>query len=460
MLAHLTDKTDDSAILLTPLAKGELAGWRSEQPAEIGTWLDATQFKAEAGSISLIADGRGKLARVVLGLGDGDDPWAFAHLPGKLPPGPYRIDRSLDGDAASWAAIAWCLATYSFDRYRRKKATEWPDLAWPDGADRAAVERIVCATSLVRDLVNMPAADMGPAELTGIVETVASHHGARCRVLVGEELLRDNYPAIHAVGRGSSRTPRLADLVWGREDAPMVTVVGKGVCFDSGGLDLKTSAGMKLMKKDMGGAAHAIALAKMVMMANLPVRLRVLIPAVENSVSGNAFRPLDVLRTRKGLSVEIGNTDAEGRLILCDALAEADAEKPDLLLDLATLTGAARSALGPELPALFANDDGLADEILRHGREQHDPLWRLPLWAPYRRMLDSKVADLSNASSSTFGGAITAALFLKEFVSATTPWAHVDLYAWNGSSRPGRPEGGDAMGLRALFATVAARYAA
>lgn len=458
VLAHLTDKADDSAVVITPIRAADLRGWLESEAAAVQAWVESTRFTAEAGSLSLIANGRGRLKRVLFGLGDGGDPWAFAHLPSRLPPAVYRLEAPLAPEQATWAAVAWSLATYAFGRYRRAADTEWPDLLWPEGADRAAVERVACATALVRDLVNMPAADLGPAELTGAVETVAGHHGAQCRVLVGEELLRDGYPAIHAVGRASARPPRLADLVWGDESAPKVTIVGKGVCFDSGGLDLKPSAAMKLMKKDMGGAAHALGLAKMVMMAGLPVRLRVLIPAVENAVSGSAFRPLDVLRTRKGLSVEIGNTDAEGRLILCDALAEADSERPDLLMDLATLTGAARSALGPELPALFTTDDRLAEDLLRHARAQHDPLWRLPLWAPYRRMLDSKVADLSNCSDSPFAGAITAALFLKEFVSAETRWAHVDLFAWNPAGRPGRPEGGEAMTLRTFFALLAERF--
>ncbi len=460
VLEHLTDRSDDAAVVITPIRKGDLAGWLEGETPMVRAWVESVRFSGEAGSVSLMADDRGSLRRVLFGLGDGADPWVFAHLPGKLPPAIYRIEPEPEPERATWAATAWSLATYAFDRYRGRSDTEWPRLAWPAAADRAAVERVACATALVRDLVNIPAGDLGPAELTGAVETVASHHAARCRVLVGEELLRDGYPMIHAVGRASARAPRLADLVWGDESAPKVTIVGKGVVFDSGGLDIKPASGMKLMKKDMGGAAHALGLAKMVMTAGLPVRLRVLIPAVENAVSGSAFRPLDVLRSRKGLSVEVGNTDAEGRLVLADALTDADSEKPDLLLDFATLTGAARTALGPELPALFSNDDALAEELLRHGREQNDPMWRLPLWSPYRRMLDSKVADINNASDSPFAGAITAALFLQEFVSAETPWAHLDLFAWNPATRPGRPEGGEAMTLRAAFALLAARFGA
>jgi len=458
VLAHLIDGSDERIVALTPLRKAELQDWLGGQSPGLRAWVETTGFAAEAGATALIAGGDGRLERVLFGLGDDDDPWVFAHGPAKLPHGVYRLDANLPPEAATWAAIAWSLATYSFDRYRRDKRDEWPALLWPAGADRAAVERVVCGTALVRDLVNVPAADMGPAELAGVVETMAGHHGARCRTIVGEELLLENYPAIHAVGRASSRSPRLVDLAWGDPAAPKVTIVGKGVCFDSGGLDLKPAAAMKLMKKDMGGAANAIGLAKMIMMAALPVRLRLLVPAVENSVSGSAFRPLDVLKTRKGTSVEVGNTDAEGRLILCDALTEADSEQPALLLDLATLTGAARTALGPELPALFANDDALAADILRHAEAARDPLWRLPLWAGYRRMLDSKVADLNNAPDSPFAGAITAALFLQDFVSAATPWAHLDLYAWNPAARHGRPEGGEAMGLRALYGAIAERF--
>ncbi|HYC14728.1 MAG TPA: leucyl aminopeptidase family protein, partial [Stellaceae bacterium] len=312
--------------------------------------------------------------------------------------------------------------------------------------------------TLARDLINTPAEDMGPAELSGAAETLAGKHGARFSVLIGDELLSANYPMVHAVGRGSARAPRLIDIVWGDPKAPKLTLVGKGVCFDSGGLDLKPAQGMRMMKKDMGGAATLLGLAAAIMDARLPVRLRLLVPAVENFVSGTSIRPLDVIRTRKGLAVEIGNTDAEGRLILCDALAEADSEKPQLILDAATLTGAARVALGPELPALFANDDALAEELVAAGTAESDPLWRLPLWKPYRKLLDSKVGDLNNVSESGFAGAIIAALFMAEFVSPATPWAHIDTFAWNQATRPGRPEGGEALALRALYAALKRRF--
>jgi leucyl aminopeptidase len=311
---------------------------------------------------------------------------------------------------------------------------------------------------LARDLVNTPAGDMGPEELAAAAVQVAEKAGACHRVIVGDALLAENYPTIHAVGRASTRAPRLVDIVWGEPGAPKVTLVGKGVCFDSGGLDLKPASGMRLMKKDMGGAAIVLGLAQAIIDAKLGVRLRVLLPCVENSVSGNAMRPMDVIRTRKGLTVEIGNTDAEGRLILCDALAEAATEKPALLIDMATLTGAARVALGPELAALFCNDDALAHGLLEAAEAEADPMWRMPLWRPYRKMLDSKTADLNNVSDGPHAGAITAALYLQEFVDPGIPWAHLDVMAWNPQSRPGRPEGAEATALRALYAHIAQRF--
>ena len=308
-------------------------------------------------------------------------------------------------------------------------------------------------------LVNTPTEDMGPAELDGEVRELAGRHGASYREWVGDELIAGNFPTIHAVGRASHRAPRLAELTYGVEDAPHLVLIGKGVCFDTGGLDIKPADGMRWMKKDMGGAAHAIALAELVLHAKLPVRLTLLVPAVENAISGNAYRPGEVIRTRAGLSVEVDNTDAEGRLVLCDALAYAAEQKPDLILDFATLTGAARVALGPELPALFANRDDVAEALLAAARETRDPLWRLPLWRPYLAMLDSTIADLTNAGASRHAGAITAALYLERFVSEALAWCHLDVYSWNDSERPGRPRGGEAQGLRAYFAFLKTHYA-
>ena len=332
-------------------------------------------------------------------------------------------------------------------------------LVWPANADRARVEREAAGNALVRDLVNTPTEHMGPGELANAAKAVAEGYGFAFETVKGDELLARNYPLVHAVGRACERAPRLIDLRWGEDRHPLVAILGKGVCFDTGGLDLKSAENMKLMKKDMGGAAHALALAQMIANAKLPVRLRVLVPAVENSVSGNAFRPLDVIKSRKGITVEIGNTDAEGRLILADALADASDDKPALMIDFATLTGAARVALGPDLPALFCNDDSLAASLLKHSEAEGDPMWRLPLWAPYRKMLDSKVADINNIGGGAFAGSVTAALFLKEFVGPGIPWAHIDLFAWNPNGQPGRPEGADAQTLRAVFATIAERFA-
>jgi leucyl aminopeptidase len=434
------------------------SAWLRRQSKLVQAWLGSVAFRPEAGKVVLVPARDGKLARVVLGLGRAPDPWAYAALREKVPAkGRYQYE-DLPADQADMAALGWALAGYRYLRYRTTQPPDKhvPALVWPAGCDRGGVERTAEAIAMGRDLINAPACDLGPGELAGAVETVASRHGAQASVLSGDALLSAGYPAIHAVGRAASRPPCLAELAWGDPRAPKLTLVGKGVCFDSGGLDLKSASGMKLMKKDMGGAASVLALAHMIMDAKLPLRLRVLVPAVENAVSGDAFRPGDVLRTRKGITVEVGNTDAEGRLILCDALTEAATEQPALLVDFATLTGAARVALGTELPALFANDDGLAHEVLAAGLRQHDPLWRMPLHRDYRRHLDSKIADINNISSIDQGGAITAALFLQEFVPEGQRWAHVDTMAWNSAARPGRPSGGEVFGVRAFYDAIKA----
>jgi leucyl aminopeptidase len=451
---------DAGAVPLLPVTKAGLAAWREGAPAREREWAMSTGFTGEAGKLALLPDKKGGLGRVLVGIGDGDAAmWAFAGLSDALPEGSYRIEASPEGGDASHAALGWALGTYTFTRYRDKKNKSDARLVWPDGADRGLVERLAGGIFLARDLINTPASDMGPAELAEAAVAVAKKAGARHKVIEGEALLADNYPTIHAVGRASTRPPWLVDIRWGDKAAPKVTLVGKGVCFDTGGLDLKPASGMLGMKKDMGGAAIMLGLAQAIMNAELPVRLRVLLPCVENSVSGNALRPRDIVKTRKGLTVEIGNTDAEGRLILCDALAEASTETPALLIDAATLTGAARVALGPELPALFCNDDALAASLLAAGAAEDDPLWRMPLWAGYRRLIDSKIADLNNVSEGPQGGAITAALYLQEFVGQGIPWAHLDVMAWNNRARPGRPEGAEAQTLRALYAHIAAKFA-
>jgi leucyl aminopeptidase len=461
VLDHLVADHQD-AVPILPVSEEGFAGMLARLGETERRWVEATHYLGEAGKFALLPDSAGRLKRVLIGIRPGDELWALAALPDALPPpagkgGAYALEGENPPEAATRLALGWALGCYAFTRYRaRDKA--WADLVWPKNADRGKVERLARGIALARDLINTPAEDLGPPELAEAAQTLATRHGARYRVIVGEELLEQNYPAIHMVGRAAAKAPRLIDFTWGDENAPKLTLVGKGVCFDSGGLDLKPSGGMRLMKKDMGGAATLLGLASAVMDAKLPVRLRVMVPAVENAVSANAFRPLDIIKTRKGMTVEVGNTDAEGRLILCDALFEACSEKPALLIDMATLTGAARTALGPELPALFANDDAVADELLRCGLAESDPLWRLPLWKPYRQMIVSPIADLNNVSESGFAGAITAALYLDAFVTPGTPWLHIDTYAWNQKSRPGRPEGGEALGLRALYALIEHRF--
>ncbi|HTT81400.1 MAG TPA: leucyl aminopeptidase family protein [Stellaceae bacterium] len=449
------------AVPLVAVGKAGLAAWRDAAPPRERDWAAATGFAGEAGKLAFLPDGEGRLGRVLVGVAEGEAAmWAFAGLSETLPPGRYRIETPPEGGDATRLALGWALGTYAFARYRDlKREPGGAELAWPEGADRGLAERLAGAVFLARDLINTPASDMGPEELADAATSVAEKSGAYHRTLAGDALLADNYPTIHAVGRASARAPRLVDIVWGDEAAPKVTLVGKGVCFDTGGLDLKQPSGMLNMKKDMGGAAIMLGLAQAIMDAGLPVRLRVLLPMVENSVSGNALRPRDIVRTRKGLTVEIGNTDAEGRLILCDALAEASQEKPAVIVDAATLTGAARVAVGPELAALFCNDDAFAAGLAAAGAAEDDPMWRMPLWRPYRRLLDSKIADLNNVSEGPHAGAITAALYLQEFVDPGIPWAHLDVMAWNNRARPGRPEGAEAQAVRALYTHLAARFA-
>ena len=453
MLECLT--TDRSgAIPITPVSAATLPRW-TEEHAHWRTWLAATGFKAEPGSWALLPDRDGRPAAVIATPHDAASVYAFAGLPTALPEGNYVL--APNGHSAGDAALGWALGSYAFEAYRKRKRTP-ATLVWPEDADRAEVERLARSVFLARDMINMPAEHMGPEELAAAVGAIAKRHGATLKVLVGDELLEQNYPTVHVVGRASARAPRLIDVTWGDDGARKVTLVGKGVCFDTGGLDLKPRDAMLEMKKDMGGAAIMAALADALMSAGTPIRLRLLIPAVENAVNGNAVRPRDIVRTRSGKTVEIGNTDAEGRLILCDALAEADRERPDLLLDCATLTGAARTALGPEVQALYCDDDAVAADLMRAGAAAEDPLWRMPLWRPYRRHLDSKCADLNNVAHNSFAGSIIAALYLAEFVSATTTWAHLDVMAANPWPRPGRPEGGEATGLRALYAYIRQRY--
>lgn len=408
-------------------------------------------FTGEAGAVLVGEDG------VLLGIGDGSDPFISAAAAERLPEGDYAFAAEFGNEAATLAALGWLLGTYRFDRYKQQKPAA-AALVAPKGADVAAARRAGEAVRFVRDLVNTPAGDMGPAALEQAARNVAEECGAQIEVTAGDALLAANFPMIHAVGRASASAPRLIDLRWGEPGAPKVTLVGKGVTFDSGGLNIKGAAGMALMKKDMGGGAHTLALARMIMKAGLNVRLRALVPAVENAISGDAFRPGDILRSRKGLTVEIGNTDAEGRLILADALALGGEEQPDLMVSLATLTGAARVALGPELVPFYCDDEGLVSALEEASARVADPVWRMPLWRNYDAMLASQIADVNHISGGTFAGSVTAALFLKKFAPDAKAWMHFDLYAWRPKALPGRPIGGEAQAIRALFEVLAARY--
>jgi leucyl aminopeptidase len=441
---HLVDKTGFDA-------------WLKAQPARIRQAVSAQGFRGEGYQLAVLPGEQSDWS-AVLGVANVDElsPWCLAKAAETLPEGKYRVE----GRAPGAAALGWLLGQYRFERYKKSDVKSGPRILLT--AEPARIDETVGlaeAVELVRDLVNLPAGDLGPAELEAAVRDVAGAFGAEVSVTAGAAL-DEGYPLIAAVGRAAiaERAPRLIELEWGDRRHPRIAIVGKGVCFDSGGLDIKPSSGMRLMKKDMGGGAHALALARLVMKSRLPVRLHLLIPAVENAVSGAAFRPGDVIRSRKGLSVEIGNTDAEGRLILGDALAKAAEGKPELIIDFATLTGAARVALGPDLPALFANDESLAESLLAGGLAASDPVWRMPLWAPYEEMLASDIADIGNASDAPMAGAVTAALFLQKFVPDGLPWAHFDTYAWRGSAKPGRPKGGDAFGLRAAWSALSNRY--
>jgi leucyl aminopeptidase len=400
----------------------------------------------------------GALDRVLFGLGASPEAMAFRALPAKLQAGTYRIAHAPQALAKDQIALAFALGSYRFDRYR--KSGEQPKLL-AEGVDAAEVRLVAHACALARDMINTPANDMGPRQIESIAREIAEQYGAQITVIEGEGLLEANYPAVHAVGRAAAaaRAPRMIEIAWGEPGRPLVALIGKGVVFDTGGLDIKTSSGMRLMKKDMGGAAHALALGRMVMAARLPVRLAVLVPVAENAISGEAMRPGDVIASRKGLSIEVGNTDAEGRLILADALARAAELEPELTIDLATLTGAARAALGPQLPPFFTDDEALAAAIARHAQAAADPLWRLPLWKGYAEALDSEIADLKNDPDAwAQAGAVTAALFLQRFAPAGA-WAHFDIFGWNAKAGPGRPSGGEVQAIRALYAMLRERFA-
>src|SRR5260221_5650053 len=447
------------AIPITFATKTTWAAIANGLPEPARQFAAASDFTAKTGKCLILPAPDGQIAQVIFGLEDESsksrDLFRAGSLPGLLPPGVYRFANAPHD--ARLATLAFALGSYRFSRYRK---TEQPGvrLVPPEGVDVADIVRMAEAASVARDLINTPSNDMGPEELAAAAEALAKRFGASFKSIVGDELVAQNFPLIHAVGMASTRGPRLIDIGWGDPSHPKVTLVGKGVCFDTGGLDLKPSSGMLIMKKDMGGAANVLALAQMVMDATLQVRLRVLIPAVENAVAGNAFRPLDIFKSRKGPTVEIGNTDAEGRLVLADALALADEEKPDLLVDLGTLTGAARVALGPDLPPFYTNDETLAGDVAAHAKSENDPLWRLPPWPAYYSWLGSEGARNNNPPPSGLPRPITPSPFLQRFVEAAKSWVHVEIYGWTPSSKPARPEGAECQAARAIYKLLGERY--
>lgn len=445
-----------SSIPIQRLHADDYREWLDDQPPHVQTWLAANDFSAKPGEYCILPEASGDIAGVVLGI-EKDDPfafWSFAALAQALPAGDYALP-----DLDFLMALAWNLEQYQFTRYKAPNDKALPNLELTSDIDAGLLQDMTDAISLVRDLINTPMESLGPAELASHAEQLAHEYKGTFHQVVGDALLEEHFPAIHVVGRASAHAPRLLELRWGKPSDPKVTLVGKGVCFDSGGLDLKPPRFMQLMKKDMGGAAHVLGLAQLIMANALPIQLRVLIPAVENAVSGNAYRPGDVIKTRKGMYVEVGDTDAEGRLILADALHYAAEEDPDLIIDFATLTGAARIALGTDVPVLFANCDKTAAALIESAEAVLDPIWRLPLYQPYAEQLTSPIADTSSTGKSSYAGAIVCALFLEKFVPKQIPWVHFDLMAWNSSRRPGRPEGGEAMGLRCVFQYLATQYA-
>jgi len=460
MTEVVVDHAQGAAVPVHALYEKDLEAFLEGRQAFVKAFAELSEFKAKAGQALVVPDTEGGLDRVLFGLGASTDPMTFRGLPAKLPPGDFRIASAPAEMAPELIALAFALGSYRFDRYKKKGGAR-PRLVTEEGVDLAEVRSLAHACALARDMVNTPPNDMGPLQIETIAREIAEQFGAGITVVTGEGLLEANYPAVHAVGRAAvpARAPRMIELSWGEPGHPLVALVGKGVVFDTGGLDIKPSAGMRNMKKDMGGAAHVLALARMIMAGKLPVRLAVLIPAVENAISGDAMRPGDILDSRKGLTIEVGNTDAEGRLILADALTRAAELEPALTLDLATLTGAARAALGPQLPPFYTDDETLAGQIEAAMATVSDPMWRMPLWKGYVDALDSDVADIKNDPDGwAQAGSVTAALFLQRF-APSGPWAHFDIFAWNPRNRPGWPSGGEVQAVRALYRMISDRFA-
>jgi leucyl aminopeptidase len=441
-----------SMIPLQLITTGQWQNWYEAQPEATRAWLDAKAAQGKPGLVELLPDSSGRPRSAVAVVDDTPNCWSIGNLPNRLPHGHYQLERGSWSDKLLQdVVLGWHLGSYRYHYTPPSTEEKLPILHPPEGLDMHEPLALRDAIYQARDLINSPPNAMMPEHLAEAVRNVAKRHKASFKEIKGERRLKKSYPAVWTVGRASAHEPRVLRLDWGKKTNPHLALIGKGVCFDSGGLDIKPSSAMKLMKKDMGGAAIALAVARMIMANQLPIRLTLMIAAVENAVSGNAYRTSDVIHTRKGLTVEVGNTDAEGRLILCDLLAEADDEHPDYIVDIATLTGAARIAVGTDLPALFCNHDSMAESMIHHGQQTHDPMWRLPLWGDYRSKLKSQVADLSSTGDDRYAGAILAALFLEHFISPDQPWAHLDLMAWNLANRPGRPQGGEAMAARALY---------
>ena len=456
-------ESEKPSIEIIPVSEDSFMNWFTDAPDIDRTWVTVNQFKGKPGQMLVLPNEDGTIYGVLVGVKtwpfEGDmSPWELAGFASKLPAGRYHFTSAMERRHQAAAATGWALEQYVFDRYKDAGDEGARYLCLPVGSDLALVHATIEATRLVRDLINTPAEHMGPPELEAAARDLADGFGAGVTAVIGDDLLEQNFPTIHLVGRAAEKAPRLIDLTWGDADAPKITLVGKGVCFDTGGLHLKTGSYMNLMKKDMGGAAHVLGLAHLIMAADLPVRLRVLIPAVENNVSGSSMRPGDVVTTRAGISVEIGNTDAEGRLVLCDALSLASEEEPDILMDFATLTGAARVALGPDLPATFTADDDLYAAVESAGKRLDDPVWRLPLWKPYLEDMKSSIADTNNISDGAFAGAITAALYLERFTEGAKSWMHLDVFGWKPKPGPGRAKGGHAQGIFAAFDAISAKF--
>lgn len=456
MLSSLVNRKSARALPIFVVDDKSYPRWKREQTKTLKQWLSTSDFKPKGNRVLLLPGARGPKG-VLLGRSD-SGLWTWAGAATRVPDGRYWIEHELEPDEATDAAIGWALSRYRFDRYKSDAPEQKRELVWPKGADQDEVRRVVESIGAVRDRINTPASDYGPDELVADMQALGKRYGAKVKVTKGKAL-EEGYPALFAVGKGSARPPRLIDMRWGDAAHPTVTLVGKGVVFDAGGLNLKSSGGMLLMKKDMGGSALVLGLAQLIMDAKLPVRLRVLVGAVENMPGPHSYRPSDVLSTRKGKTVEVTNTDAEGRLVLADALADADAEAPELLIDAATLTGSARYAIGPEITPFFTRDREIADQLAKAARVTRDHVWRLPLHTGYRRHLDSRVADLKNAAGTSYAGSITAALFLREFVDEAKVWVHLDIFGWCDYGRPGRPVGGEATGLRPLWEVLKQRYA-